>query len=366
MKFEINREILLKPLQQVAGVVERRQTLPILSNILMQLDGNKLSLTGTDLEVEMVAVVDVAGADAGEITVPARKLLDICRELPDNADIEVTLNDQRLEIRSGRFKSHLSTLAAADFPVVDKAESQESAEVDAQSLKQLLDLTGFAMAQQDVRYFLNGMLIEHGDGYLRSVATDGHRLAMNSLALDKGEPNLGQVIVPRKGILELQRVLADFEDKVSISIGSSHLCLQAGSYRLTTKLIDGRFPDYERVIPRNGDKHILANKMDLKKALNRTAILSNEKFRGIRVQFSNGVIQLSANNPEQEEAEETVLVNYTGPDLEIGFNVGYLLDVLNVVRSDEIKITVFDENSSALLEDPASENALYVIMPMKL
>ena len=366
MKFEINREILLKPLQQVAGVVERRQTLPILSNILMQLDGNKLSLTGTDLEVEMVAVVDVVGSDAGEITVPARKFLDICRELPDNAAIEVTLNDQRLEIRSGRFRSHLSTLAAADFPVVDKTESQESAEVDAQSLKQLLELTGFAMAQQDVRYFLNGMLIEHGDGYLRSVATDGHRLAMNSLSLGQGEVNLGQVIVPRKGVLELQRVLADLEDNVSISIGASHLCLQAGSYRLTTKLIDGRFPDYERVIPRNGDKHILANKMDLRKALNRTAILSNEKFRGIRVQFSNGVIQLSANNPEQEDAEETVLVNYTGPDLEIGFNVGYLLDVLNVVRSDEIKITVFDENSSALLEDPASENALYVIMPMKL
>jgi DNA polymerase III subunit beta len=366
MKFEINREILLKPLQQVAGVVERRQTLPILSNILMQLEGNQLSLTGTDLEVEMVAAVHVAGSDDGEITVPARKLLDICRELPDNADIEVTLNDQRLEIRSGRFRSHLSTLAAADFPVVDKAESQESAEVDAQSLKQLLELTGFAMAQQDVRYFLNGMLIEHGDGLLRSVATDGHRLAMNSLSLDKGEANLGQVIVPRKGVLELQRVLADLEDKVSIAIGASHLCLQAGAYRLTTKLIDGRFPDYERVIPRNGDKHILANKTDLRKALNRTAILSNEKFRGIRVQFSSGVIQLSANNPEQEDAEETVLVNYTGPDLEIGFNVGYLLDVLNVVRSDEVKITVFDENSSALLEDPASENALYVIMPMKL
>jgi len=366
MKFEINREILLKPLQQVAGVVERRQTLPILSNILMQLDGNQLSMTGTDLEVEMVAVVDVAGSDPGEITVPARKLLDICRELPDNADIEVTLNNQRLEIRSGRFRSHLSTLAAVDFPVVDKTEGQESAEVDPQSLKQLLELTGFAMAQQDVRYFLNGMLIEHGEGYLRSVATDGHRLAMNSLSLDKVETNLGQVIVPRKGVLELQRVLTDLEDKVSISIGASHLCLQAGVYRLTTKLIDGRFPDYERVIPRNGDKHILANKFDLRKALNRTAILSNEKFRGIRVQFSNGQIQLSANNPEQEDAEETVLVNYTGPDLEIGFNVGYLLDVLNVVRSDEVKITVFDENSSALLEDPASDNALYVIMPMKL
>ena len=357
---------MLKPLQQVAGVVERRQTLPILSNILLKLDDQQLSLTGTDLEVEMVALTEVVGSESGEITVPARKLLDICRELPDNADIEVSLNEQRLEIRAGRFKSHLSTLPAMDFPVVDKSETQQSATVDSQSLKELLELTGFAMAQQDVRYFLNGMLIEHGEGYLRSVATDGHRLAMNSLALDKAQASLGQVIVPRKGVLELQRLLAEFEENVSISIGSSHLCLEAGGYRLTTKLIDGRFPDYERVIPRNGDKTILANKQDLRRALNRTAILSNEKFRGIRVQFSSGLIQLTANNPEQEDAEESVPVEYTGPDLEIGFNVGYLLDVLNVVRGDEVKITVFDENSSALLEDPASENALYVIMPMKL
>ncbi|MDE0759358.1 MAG: DNA polymerase III subunit beta [Pseudomonadales bacterium] len=366
MKFKISRENLLKPLQQVAGVVERRQTLPILSNILLKLDGQQLFLTGTDLEVEMVAVTEVVGSESGEITVPARKLLDICRELPDKADIEVSLNEQRLEIRAGRFKSHLSTLPAMDFPVVDTNETQQSVTVDSQSLKQLLELTGFAMAQQDVRYFLNGMLIEHGEGYLRSVATDGHRLAMNSLPLDKGQASLGQVIVPRKGVLELQRLLTEFEENVSISIGSSHLCLEAGGYRLTTKLIDGRFPDYERVIPRNGDKTILANKQDLRRALNRTAILSNEKFRGIRVQFSSGVIQLTANNPEQEDAEESVPVEYTGPDLEIGFNVGYLLDVLNVVRSDEVKITVFDENSSALLEDPASENALYVIMPMKL
>jgi DNA polymerase-3 subunit beta len=366
MKFKISRENLLKPLQQVAGVVERRQTLPILSNILLKLDDQQLSLTGTDLEVEMVALTEVVGSESGEITVPARKLLDICRELPDNADIEVSLNEQRLEIRAGRFKSHLSTLPAMDFPVVDKSETQQSATVDSQSLKELLELTGFAMAQQDVRYFLNGMLIEHGEGYLRSVATDGHRLAMNSLALDKAQASLGQVIVPRKGVLELQRLLAEFEENVSISIGSSHLCLEAGGYRLTTKLIDGRFPDYERVIPRNGDKTILANKQDLRRALNRTAILSNEKFRGIRVQFSSGLIQLTANNPEQEDAEESVPVEYTGPDLEIGFNVGYLLDVLNVVRGDEVKITVFDENSSALLEDPASENALYVIMPMKL
>jgi len=366
MKFKISRENFLKPLQQVAGVVERRQTLPILSNILLKLDDQQLSLTGTDLEVEMVALTEVVGSESGEITVPARKLLDICRELPDNADIEVSLNEQRLEIRAGRFKSHLSTLPAMDFPVVDKSETQQSATVDSQSLKQLLELTGFAMAQQDVRYFLNGMLIEHGEGYLRSVATDGHRLAMNSLPLDKGQASLGQVIVPRKGVLELQRLLAEFEENVNISIGSSHLCLQAGGYRLTTKLIDGRFPDYERVIPRNGDKTILANKQALRRALNRTAILSNEKFRGIRVQFTSGLIQLTANNPEQEDAEESVPVEYTGPDLEIGFNVGYLLDVLNVVRSDEVRITVFDENSSALLEDPASENALYVIMPMKL
>lgn len=366
MKFSINRETMLRPLQQVAGVVERRQTLPVLANILMQVTDDRLSMTGTDLEVELVGRIDLTGASAGEITVPARKMVDICREIPSKADIEFHLIEQRLEIKSGRFRSTLSTLPAADFPSVDKTAAEMSATINCKAFKKLLDSTGFAMAHQDVRYFLNGMLLEFDHNYVRSVATDGHRLAMANLDLKTECDEPRQVIVPRKGILELQRLLHELDGDVEISIGANHLCATSGDYTLTTKLVDGRFPEYERVIPKNGDKIIYADKLELHQALNRTAILSNEKFRGIRVTFSRGCIQLSANNPEQEEAEETVSVEYDGEELEIGFNVSYLQDVLAVLESDRVRITVHDGNSSALIEDPENEDVVYVVMPMKL
>ncbi|MBQ74217.1 MAG: DNA polymerase III subunit beta [Gammaproteobacteria bacterium] len=366
MKFSINREVLLRPLQQVAGVVERRQTLPVLANVLMQVTENQLSMTGTDLEVELVGRVELEGASAGEITVPARKLVDICREIPEKAEIEFGLNDQRLEIKSGRFRSNLSTLPADDFPAVDSTASEMSSTVESKAFKKLLDSTGFAMAQQDVRYFLNGMLIEIGSGRIRSVSTDGHRLAMGNLTVKTENDEMRQVIVPRKGIVEIQRLLNELEGDVEISLGAGHVCVSSRDYTLTSKLVDGRFPEYERVIPRNGDKIIFADRVELRQALNRTAILSNEKFRGIRVILSKGSIQLSANNPEQEEAEETVSVEYDGEGIEIGFNVSYLQDVLGVLESDKVKLTLHDGNSSALLEDPDNEDTLYVVMPMKL
>ena len=366
MKLRVSREALLKPLQQVAGVVERRQTLPVLSNVLLQVEGNQLSLTGTDLEVEMVARVALLESENGEITVPARKLMDICRELPEKAEIELTLSGQKMSIKAGRFRSTLSTLPAADFPAVDKSMAELSIDMDAKSLKRILDRTAFAMAQQDVRYFLNGMLIELGGSYVRTVATDGHRLAMSTLLLSSPIADSRQVILPRKGVLELQRLLQEVSGDVAISIGANHLRAESADYTLTSKLVDGRFPDYDRVIPKNGDKTIFADKVELRQALNRTAILSNEKFRGIRVNLSTGSLQLSANNPEQEEAEEAVSVDYTGDDLEVGFNVGYVQDVLGVLECEKVKITLHDANSSALLEDPDSDESMYVVMPMKL
>ncbi|MFT5793830.1 MAG: DNA polymerase-3 subunit beta [Candidatus Pseudothioglobus sp.] len=366
MKLRVSREALLKPLQQVAGVVERRQTLPVLSNVLLQVEGNQLSLTGTDLEVEMVARVALLESENGEITVPARKLMDICRELPEKAEIELTLSGQKMSIKAGRFRSTLSTLPAADFPAVDKSMAELSIDMDAKSLKRILDRTAFAMAQQDVRYFLNGMLIELGGSYVRTVATDGHRLAMSTLSLSSPIADSRQVILPRKGVLELQRLLQEVSGDVAISIGANHLRAESADYTLTSKLVDGRFPDYDRVIPKNGDKTIFADKVELRQALNRTAILSNEKFRGIRVNLSTGSLQLSANNPEQEEAEEAVSVDYTGDDLEVGFNVGYVQDVLGVLECEKVKITLHDANSSALLEDPDSDESMYVVMPMKL
>jgi DNA polymerase-3 subunit beta len=366
MKFSVNREDLLRPLQQVAGVVERRQTLPVLSNLLIQVKDSELSMTGTDLEVELIGRVGVENAEPGEITVPARKLVDICREIPEKAEIDFSLNENRLEIRSGRFRSTLSTLPAVDFPSVDQSSPDLTADLDSKAFKKLLDRTAFAMAQQDVRYFLNGMLIEVGDGHIRSVATDGHRLAMCDLA----QVDLGvaarQVIVPRKGVIEVQRLLQEVDGKISISIGASHLCASSAMFTLTTKLVDGKFPDYDRVIPKDGDKVVLADKQELRQALSRTAILSNEKFRGIRVALATGQLQLSANNPEQEEAEETVSVDYEGDSLEVGFNVSYLQDVLNVIENERVRVTLHDANSSAVLEDPEHDDAVYVVMPMKL
>jgi DNA polymerase-3 subunit beta len=366
MKLSLNREDLLKPLQQVAGVVERRQTLPVLANVLMQVTEHELSLTGTDLEVELVGRVKLSGATPGQITVPARKLMDICRELPDKAEIHFELREQRLEINSGRFRSTLSTLPAVDFPSVDPSDVDMTTTLNSKALKRLLDSTSFAMAQQDVRYFLNGMLLEIGSGYVKSVATDGHRLAMGNLDVETDVDQMRQVIVPRKGVIELQRLLNELEGDVQISLSTNHICASSKEFTLTSKLVDGRFPDYDRVIPKNGDKVIHADRQELKQALSRTAILSNEKFRGIRVNFSKGSIQLSANNPEQEEAEETVSVDYEGESLEIGFNVSYLQDVLNVLDGERVRITVHDSNSSALLENPEREDAIYVVMPMKL
>ena len=366
MKFSVNREALLRPLQQVAGVVERRQTLPILSNVLLHVANNQLSLTGTDLEVELIGKVPVSAEAEGEITVPARKLMDICRQLPEKAEIGFEQRDQRLAIRSGRFRSTLSTLAAQDFPSVDKNQHELTVTLDAKALKSLLDKTAFAMAQQDVRVFLNGMLLEIGAGEVKAVATDGHRLALSSVVLDSIVGAVKQVILPRKGVLELQRLLQEVDGDITVAISNNHLAATSGDFTLTTKLVDGRFPDYERVIPRGGDKVVLASRDELRQALGRTAILSNEKFRAIRVGFSDGVIQLSANNPEQEEAGETVSVDYQGDALEIGFNVSYLQDVLGVISGEKVRITVLDSNSSALIDQPEDENAVYVVMPMKL
>ena len=367
MKFSINQGVLLKPLQQVAGVVERRQTLPVLSNLLLRIDENTLSMTGTDLEVEMIGRVSVNGSVDGAITVPARKLVDICKEIPEDASIEFSLKETGLEIRSGRFRSTLSTLPVDDFPSVDHSEPLFSVNLDGKGFKKLLDRTALAMAHQDVRYFLNGMLIELGKGRVRAVATDGHRLALSDLYQEQGlDGEITNVIIPRKGVMEVQRLLHDLEGTIAVSVGSTHLCASSSVFTLTTKLVDGKYPDYERVIPKGGDKVVIADKQELRQALSRTSVLSNEKFRGIRVSVSSGQLQLSANNPEQEEAEESVTIEYQGGNLELGFNVSYLQDVLTVIENGRVKVTLDDANSSAVIEDPELEDAVYVVMPMKL
>ena len=366
MKFTIDRESLLKPLQQVIGVVERRQTLPVLCNLLIVAGKGELQMTATDLEVEIQSSSSLEVKEAGEITLPARKLIDICKALPEEAKIELSIKDQKAQIRSGRSRFSLATLPAADFPVVDKIQSDCEFSIAQNKLKELIDRTQFSMAQQDVRYYLNGLMLEIDRGLLRAVATDGHRLALCDMEVDIDTANPRQVIVPRKGIQELQRLLEDSEQPVGVEIGSNHIRVRSDAVCFTSKLVDGRFPDYERVLPKGGDKHVRANRELFRQALSRTSILSNEKYRGIRLNLEQNNIRIQAHNPEQEEADEEFEVDYQGASLEIGFNVTYLLDVLGTVRSDEVEITLSDSNSSCLIRQPGTEQYRYVVMPMRL
>ena len=365
MKLSAAREVLLKPLQAVIGVVERRQTMPILSNVLLIAKDGQLSVTATDLEVELVAQADVDVETGGEITVSGRKLLDICRALPDNAAITINVSGEKLFVKSGRSKFSLATLPAAEFPTVEDIRAGQTISVPQDVLARLIEKTHFSMAQQDVRYYLNGMLLETGGSHLRSVATDGHRLALAEAELDGTSLDEQQVIVPRKGVLELQRLMGG-EGSVDIKLGANHVRIQLEGIRFTSKLIDGRFPEYDRVIPKETSNQLTADKELLKGALQRTAILSNEKYRGIRLIIRDSGVVLQAHNPEQEEAEEELEVNYGGEDIEIGFNVNYLLDALGAVDGDEISLAVQDSNSSCLIRKPGSDDCKFVVMPMRL
>ncbi|MBT8458620.1 MAG: DNA polymerase III subunit beta [Boseongicola sp.] len=367
MKFTTSRDSLLRPLQLVTGVVERRQTLPVLANLLVVAKDGVLSLTGTDLEVELVAVAtDVVVDQDGEATIPARKFADIWRSLPEAAEVSVAFEGDRAIVRSGRSRFSLATLPAIDFPKVESAPGDTELRVSPADLRELLDQVGFAMAQQDVRYFLNGMLLEITGSHIRTVATDGHRLAMCTVPGGVEGVERVQAIVPRKGVIELGRLLDDSDEEVVISVGSNHIRASQGSYRLTTKLVDGKFPDYEKVIPRDASRLVVGDRDTLKQAFMRASILSNEKYRGVRLVIDGEQLTIQANNPEQEEAEEVVPIAYDGQSMEIGFNVSYLQDVLGVLNGDEVRLSVSDANSSALIEGPENEHALYVVMPMRL
>lgn len=367
MKFTITREALLRPLQIVAGVVERKHTFPVLSNVLLVVEDNQLSLTGTDLEVEFIGRVPLeSSAQPGEITVPARKLMDICKSLPDEVEIEVKQDDQRVLVRAGRSRFTLSSLPATEFPNIEEGESAHSFSVSQAKLRRLIDRTAFAMAQQDVRYYLNGMLLELRPGELRGVATDGHRLAMCTVEADINNADLQQVIVPRKGILEMARLLTGGDEPVNIVLSNNHIRAHTGDFSFTSKLVDGKFPDYKRVLPKGGDKILVGERQVLRQSLNRAAILSNEKYRGVRLLMDNNALTIIANNPDQEEAEEHVNVQYDSEHLEIGFNVGYLLDVLSVLSGDQVKLTLSDSNSSVLLEELEDGDSTFVVMPMRM
>lgn len=369
MKFSVSRDALLKPLQLVAGVVEKRQTMAALANVLVVLEGNELSLTGTDLEVEIIGRLMLGeGGVEGETTVPAKKFLDICRSLPEHAVIDFAVKDQKVVVKSGSSRFTLTTLPASDYPNIEQGQNDLSFSCEQNEIRRLIDRTSFAMAQQDVRYYLNGMLLELKPDTLRVVATDGHRLAMCTRPINIGIEGdaVKQAILPRKGVIELARLLNEPDKSVEIILGNNHIRAKTDAFIFTSKLVDGKFPDYQRVLPNGGDKEVYGNREALKQAFARASILSNEKYRGVRFALSSGLLTITANNPEQEEAEEKVVVDYIGDEIEVGFNVSYLQDVTNVIDSENIKITLADNNSSALIEEPENTDSVYVVMPMRL
>ncbi|MEN9464291.1 MAG: hypothetical protein RL217_472 [Pseudomonadota bacterium] len=366
MKFTISREALLQPLQFVAGVVEKRHTLAVLSNVLLEVKGQQLTMTGTDLEVELVARITLEEvSQEGAVTVPGKKLMDICRSLPEGSDITIEQDEQRVNIRAGRSRFTLSTLPATEFPNIEDISDKNNFSLPQTALRRAIDRASFAMAQQDVRYYLNGMLFEVTNNSLRTVATDGHRLATCKVAIS-GPDTTTQIILPRKGVLELSKLLNQSDASVTLVLSSNHLRAQFESYSFTSKLVDGKFPDYNRVIPRNGNNVLLGDRAEMRQVLNRAAILSNEKYRGVRMLLENDSLKVLANNPEQEEAEDSMSVEYRGDSLEMGFNVSYLQDVMSVIDSNLVKITFSDANSSALVEEPEGGDAMYVVMPMRL
>ena len=366
MKLTAEREKLLVPLQAVIGVVERRQTMPVLANVLLSGRDGRLSITATDLEVELVASsTEVGIVDGGDITVPGRKLLDILRALPEKVSVLLSLEGEKIVVKAGRSRFSLSTLPAAEFPIVEDINAQQSVRVARKELSRLLEKTHFSMAQQDVRYYLNGMLLEIDGDVLRAVATDGHRLALCEGLLAARGKSSQQVIVPRKGVLELQRILTT-EGDAELAIGTNHIRAQIGDVRFTSKLIDGRFPEYSRVIPAAPASAIKADRDVLRDALQRTSILSNEKYRGIRMTVKRNLLTVQAHNPEQEEAEEEIEVGYDGADLEVGFNVNYLMDALAAIDGVDVELGLTDSNSSCLIRSPGNASSRFVVMPMRL
>jgi DNA polymerase-3 subunit beta len=363
---QIQRDALLRPLQAVSGIVERRHTLPILANVLLEQKDGQLFVTATDLEMQITATAELAGKDGQSTTVAARKLQDLLRALPDEATLNVEASGSRMSVRAGRSRFNLQTLPAADYPRISIGTEQiQSLTLPQKDLRRLLRLAEFAMAQQDIRYYLNGMLLVVDGGTLQAVATDGHRLSWASLEVG-GSYTRQEVILPRKTVLELAKLLDDVDDPVTLDILANQARFRFGNVELVSKVVDGKFPDYNRVIPTGHTRTFELARTELLASLQRAAILSNEKFRGVRLVLGEGTLRIVCTNSEQEEAEEELEVGYQGEALDIGFNVTYLLDVLGNLASERVRFAFGDANSSALVTMPEREDYKYVVMPMRI
>ncbi|MCF6224809.1 MAG: DNA polymerase III subunit beta [Xanthomonadales bacterium] len=366
MKFSIQREAILQPLSQVVGVVERRQTLPVLANFLIVAKEDQISVTGTDMEVELVATASAIVSEAGETTVPARKLVDICRALPDGVEISFEQEGERVLVKAGRSRFTLSTLPASEFPTIEAIESMQTVQVEEKGLKQILDKTAFAMANGDVRYYLNGLLFDLSSSRLRTVATDGHRLALSDLNTQLNLDADLKLIVPRKGVLELIRMLSDSDQSVELSLSEKFVRLVRGEVMFTSKLIDGRFPEYQAVIPVGAEKSFRTDRAEMIRALQRVSILSNEKYHGVRLELFDNNMKIVAHNRDQEEAVENLAIEQDMENTQLGFNVTYLLDALNALDSEMVVMSMQDPSSSCLVTEPDNDNIRHVVMPLKL
>lgn len=366
--LKTKREALLKPLQAVTGIIERRHTLPILSNVLLARTDTHIEFVATDIEIEITASMEAEGlGESRTITVGARKLVDILRALPEESEVTLTLQDKRLQVKSGKSRFNLQMLSAEDFPRLVVAEgSATKFSIPQKHLKILLGLVQYAMAQQDIRYYLNGLLMIVEDGQLKLVATDGHRLAYASRGVDVKNLARQEVILPRKTIIELSKLLEESEELVVIDLSVAQARFEFGNVVLVSKLVDGKFPDYSRVIPQNQPKKLRLERIGLLQALQRAAILTSDKFRGVRWVLGDGSLKISCSNTEQEEAQEELDVPYKGETLDIGFNVSYLVDVLNNLDVAEVECGLGDANSSALFTLPERSDFKYVVMPMRI
>ncbi|MCG6868247.1 MAG: DNA polymerase III subunit beta [Gammaproteobacteria bacterium] len=366
MELTIPRETLLLPLQQVIGAVERKNTKQILGCILLRLTDEGVYLGATDLELGIEARIDLETSEQGSFTLPARKLLDICRALPDGSEIRMKTGGEKIRLTSGPSRFELASFPAEEFPRQKDFEGECSVSLSQESLRNILERVAFAMAQQDVRYYLNGLLLEVAETHIRGVATDGHRLAMHSEVLSTGLSEVKQVILPRKAVQELLRLLDRNDSVVNVDIDSNHIRVAMDGITFVSKLIDARYPDYNRVIPGDDGHLLVADRDSLVQALSRAAILSNDKYRGVRLILSQDLAKLEANNPEQEQAEEQLPVTYSGPEMEIGFNVQYLMDALSAIDWESVEIHLTSDDGSALIKAPGDSPSRYVVMPMRL
>ena len=368
MKFTTEKNEIVDALQMGASIAERRQTIPILANLRIVARDGKVEITATDLEIQIKTLTEVKKVvEEGEITVSARKMSELCRSLPDNEALEFDLNNGKLTVSSKNFHADFATISALDFPELESKEETNSLSISSSALQRLLNKTAFCMASQDVRYYLNGLLVEYKGGKVNAVATDGHRLALATSPLDKTITIDGErQILPRKAVLELSKILRQENEDIKITFGNSSLSIQDENLDFSTKLIDGKFPDYEKVLPSGDPNSLEVSKESLQSALSRASVLSNEKYRGVRFALDKNTLKLTANNPEKESAEELLDVNYNGNPMEIGFNIGYLLDVLGTIETDNVELNFYGEESSCLIREPGNQAEVYVIMPMRL